>query len=385
LENTINNDSLNEIRLLEEISRFVNVPPNIMRLTKVLELDLLCIKDLKEDNAKKLKKILNVQTIGELADKKISISEVIVLKALGIPPYQLSGWDFISKLLNSAKIEEFLGPKKMSFFGLDNAGKTAIIKTLQQNPHLKEIMNLSPTKGINRINFNEFNTNYLIYDMGGQEKYRLEYIKGAERYFINNSIIIFVIDIQTPQLYETALLYLKDIFDINKSLKENPEYLFIIHKVDPNLKYNPEIRKNIKTLKKQLLDLIKDEKITYEIITYSIFNMLGEESNYLEEIPEFLVSSEGGEKQKIKILSDSLEEVTKTMNNVIKSIEKRFHTIEKSINNIQEWVQYVSLRLPDNIIPKKIELEPEKDEKTSILNLRKNIKDLLNISPKDND
>ena len=385
MEKSINEESLNEFKLLEEISRFVNVPPNVMRLRKVLELDLTCIKDLNQENANKLKKILNVQTIGELANRKISISEVIVLKALGIPPYQLNGWDFISKLLNSAKIEEFLGPKKISFFGLDNAGKTAIIKTLQLNPNIQEITNLAPTKGIDRINFNEFNTNYMIYDMGGQEKYRLEYIKGAERYFINISLIIFVIDVQVPQLYETALFYLKDILDINKSLNENPDFLFMIHKVDPNLKYNSEVRKNIQTLKKQIADLIKDDKIAYEIITYSIYNTFGGESEQLEVVPEFLVSDSRGEKQTIKILSESLEEVTKTMNNVIKSIEKRFYNLEKSINNIQDWVEFVSSRLPDNLTPQKVEEDSPEDEKSSLLNLRKNIKDLLNVPSKDND
>ena len=71
--------------------------------------------------------------------------------------------------------------------GLDNAGKTTILKTFKGEIAL----NLPPTKGFNFQKFDYNNTTFILWDLGGQKSIR----KFWENYYEKeNDCIIYVID-----------------------------------------------------------------------------------------------------------------------------------------------------------------------------------------------
>lgn len=378
--------SIKNAMLLQKIEKFIIVPEKINRLEEVLELDLTNIKGLNIDDAEKLKSVLGVSKIKDLANKTISNEDILFLKAIGIKSYRLSSWIIISRMIDEKKIDEFLGTQKILIIGLANAGKTALLHILQGNPNLEFISSLSPTKGVDRISLTKFDTTYQIWDMGGQETYRLGYIENAEKYFINISLIIYVIDVQDPNNFEKSLMYFKDILNVLETLNENPEFLFIIHKVDPDIKEADDVKENIQFLKSHINEFFQDKKNSYEIITYSIYNWFGESKGIYKEIRDYLTITPNEERQTIKFLSSTMEKILNMVINLSASLEQRLLNIEESIDNLRDWVKNTgkTTKKPQKLMAKKEIQKPAvmKDVEPLISRAREDLKALLKIRSK---
>lgn len=375
--------SIKDALLLEKIGKFIRVPETLIRLGEVFRLNLTNIKGLDEKQAEILKQVLGVSKIGDLIGITISDENFLVLKALGIKPYQIASWLFIAKMVNEAKIDEFFGTEKISIIGLENAGKTALLNILQGNVNLEIIHNLNPTRGANRVILNKVESTYQIWDMAGQETYRLEYIQNAEKYFINLSIVVYVIDVQDTEKFEQSLNYFKEILNVLKILNENPEFLIILHKVDPDIKDNKDIKENIRVLKKQFKDILKSEKFTYEIITYSIYNWFGESKGLYKEVREYLLITPREERQSVGFLVELLEKILNVVVDLSANIEQRFLNIEGSINDLRNWLKYTEStskkhpELKEKATKDKTELV--KDVKSLLSGVREDLKNLLKI------
>ena len=85
------------------------------------------------------------------------------------------------------------GVYKILFTGLDGAGKTSIILTLQRE--YSKIALLEPTRGAQRNNFKFLGKEISEWDLGGQKSYRISYLKNPSKYFEDTEIAIYVIDI----------------------------------------------------------------------------------------------------------------------------------------------------------------------------------------------
>ena len=112
--------------------------------------------------------------------------------------------------------------------GLDNAGKTTILKSFKGETNL----NSSPTKGFNFQKFEYNNTNFILWDLGGQKAIR----KFWENYYQKeNDCIIYVIDssdserleetgqelyniLQQPELSSVPLVIYANKQDLNMAL-----------------------------------------------------------------------------------------------------------------------------------------------------------------------
>ena len=84
--------------------------------------------------------------------------------------------------------------EKILFTGLDNSGKTSIIKVLQKE--ISQIAMLKPTRQAQRKIFEYLGRDISEWDLGGQEKYRIAYLKEPTKYFDRSNVCIYVIDIQ---------------------------------------------------------------------------------------------------------------------------------------------------------------------------------------------
>lgn len=146
--------------------------------------------------------------------------------------------------------------KKVLIMGLDNSGKTSIVLCLKGVKNLLSFYSLNPTKGIMINKFETLGSEFNIWDFGGQEQYRDEYLKNFEDHVIGSNKIIFVIDVQDIDRYEIALSFLKDIVESIKNGQIQINFTIFLHKYDPDLKL---IKKEIdENLIQDLVSKIRD-------------------------------------------------------------------------------------------------------------------------------
>ncbi|MHA1732542.1 MAG: ADP-ribosylation factor-like protein [Promethearchaeota archaeon] len=127
---------------------------------------------------------------------------------------------------------------KIIFAGLENAGKTSTIYTLDRE--CEKLAQVSPTVGIEHSMVNLLGLKIYRWDLGGQEKYRKKFINEFERYFLDTSIIFFVISVTEKENHKPAIRYLESICKNLKKHGESPRFGIFLHKVDPDIKELPE-------------------------------------------------------------------------------------------------------------------------------------------------
>ena len=96
---------------------------------------------------------------------------------------------------------------KILVMGLDNSGKTSIILSLKKDTNLLSYYSLQPTQGLNITNIEDQGVTYNIWDFGGQEQYRQDYLINFEKHIQGVNRVIYVIDVQDSERYEIALQY----------------------------------------------------------------------------------------------------------------------------------------------------------------------------------
>lgn len=122
---------------------------------------------------------------------------------------------------------------KIPVVGLGNAGKTSLIKTL--NNEFKQLSKLKPTKGIERSMIKFLDKEISVWDFGGQDKYREGYMKKADAYFSDISHFYYVVDIQDRNLFNDSILYFKDLLQSIKSVSPHCHFHILFNKADPGL------------------------------------------------------------------------------------------------------------------------------------------------------
>lgn len=161
--------------------------------------------------------------------------------------------------------------KKILFCGLESGGKTSILLILDKKFSL--LTTVKPTIKTKRT----LHTNSLLgisvvrWDLGGQKSYRKIYLGDKSKYFTEMQSIFYVIDIQEPEKFEEALVFLKDILNITKeSHPDNFQFLILLHKCDPDIKNNNNIISNINFLENKISSIIKEVK--FSIFKTSIYD-----------------------------------------------------------------------------------------------------------------
>ena len=125
-------------------------------------------------------------------------------------------------------------PSKLLFTGLDDAGKTSIILSLQRE--FSKIAILSPTRGAQRRIFDFLGKEISEWDLGGQISYRISYLKNPGKFFDGTEIAIYVIDIQNKPRMPEAISYFKDVVEQFNELEIEPPIYIFLHKYDPALR-----------------------------------------------------------------------------------------------------------------------------------------------------
>ncbi|MHA1291287.1 MAG: ADP-ribosylation factor-like protein [Promethearchaeota archaeon] len=162
---------------------------------------------------------------------------------------------------------------KIVVSGLDAAGKTSILTALDKKYDFqKEILELKPTIKVEYHQMSFLGRKVYFWDMGGQEKYRKIYQKRQDIYFDNTDLLLFVIDIQDKERFESSLSYLDMILTFfNKNNMDVP-LIISFHKYDPELRGNEEILNDINTLREMILERYSSFKILFQ--QSSIFDII---------------------------------------------------------------------------------------------------------------
>ncbi len=164
--------------------------------------------------------------------------------------------------------------KKIVIVGLDNSGKTSIILSLQKNTNILSYYSLKPTSGLDIVKIEDEVAKFSIWELGGQEKYRRNYLRDIGKYTSGADKIIFVIDVQDIPRYQIALQYLEEIVMQLKQDKNYPEISVFLHKFDPGLEEIKNFTSD--TISSRLLNRINNiipSEFDYKIFKTTIYTV----------------------------------------------------------------------------------------------------------------
>jgi GTPase SAR1 family protein len=177
-----------------------------------------------------------------------------------------------SETLQAKKTTPKITADKILFTGLDNGGKTSIIKILQKQ--YSQIAILKPTRQAQRRIFEFLGKAISEWDLGGQEKYRIAFLKEPTKYFDNTSVCIYVLDIQDKRRFRESLSYFKDVITTFKKLNITPFIFFWFHKFDPDYEKEQGIllRGYISEMKQEVRSIVQ-EQFNVTFLQTTIFDL----------------------------------------------------------------------------------------------------------------
>jgi len=159
---------------------------------------------------------------------------------------------------------------KIAILGLSNAGKTSIVKILMRE--FESLTKIEATINVERTFFEILNKQIVIWDFGGQEKYRDKYLNSPERFFMHLEHIYYVIDVQDPALLGSNIMYFQGLIHRIKKYSPSARLSILFHKTDPNLE-NPMVQGGVQDKFNEVaLSTLLEDKIDYSMFYTSIFN-----------------------------------------------------------------------------------------------------------------
>ena len=140
---------------------------------------------------------------------------------------------------------------KLSILGMENAGKSTIVDFLTKGIDSvpKKPPDMHPTKNIEKKKILLNEKDIIVWDFGGQQMYRQDYMNNPDKYFHSISYFYYVVDIQDYYRVMSSSMYFSGILQIIKKYSPPAEIIVLFHKTDPD--FDP----NIKNVKQQFLKL----------------------------------------------------------------------------------------------------------------------------------
>ena len=292
-----------------------------------------------EESQRKIEHILQADLeIEEKLEKAVTIS--CIIKRI-----QEESESYVSK------------EQKIVVIGLSNAGKTTILRKFGGQIGIKDLANLTPTKGVQRKEIVTSDMALILWDFGGQEEYRDVYLSNPEKYFLKVDLVIYVIDLQDSDNYEKSINYFKQILEVFNKLEENPYILIFIHKFDPDVKNDPEIILNVELIKDMIKDVFQEtNRFEYDIYFSSIYSAIANEPKFSRYLKNTM--------QKTATLSDmKMEGMGIVLESTLNGIIRLSESVLAQYNELDRRIRTLEIKTPvdkgDLKPPPTIELPPD--------------------------
>jgi len=163
------------------------------------------------------------------------------------------------------------GPIKVVIMGLENGGKTTIVDVLTNKIENTPLTppNMYPTRNVERSNL--FDKNTVVWDFGGQELYRNEYLADPETYLSSISYAYYVVNVQDYYRLYSSIMFFMSVFPIIIRNTPDVEIIILFHKMDPKFDSSK------KNLKIKFLDKVESfiqlHKKSLEMYDTTIFDL----------------------------------------------------------------------------------------------------------------
>ncbi len=141
-----------------------------------------------------------------------------------------------------------------------------------------------------------------IFDFGGQEQYRKEYMEKPE-VFRGTDILIPIVDLHDPNNFEQAKEYFEGLLGIYKANNEKPKIFLFLHKFDVEDYQKELLDTNVKKAKEIFLDIFNEYDFNYELT--SIY----EQDKLAKIFRDILISSYTDLKTHVEKAETHLEEI----------------------------------------------------------------------------
>ena len=146
---------------------------------------------------------------------------------------------------------------KISLVGLGGCGKTSLYSVAFAEKNPEETKSLSPTILYETRRHPFLGLQVGIFDFGGQEQYRKEYMDKPE-IFKGTDILIPIVDLHDPDKFEEAKEYFVGLLDIYRQHNEKPKIFVFLHKYDTQDYQKELLDTNVKRAKEMFVDIFKD-------------------------------------------------------------------------------------------------------------------------------
>ena len=300
-----------EINSLKMVDEYINKALERIYITK--------IKNHINKNIKKLEKKLNKTSLD-----KSDIDSVLIFSKL------------LKKFKEGTISLQEIQPVKIAFMGMQNAGKTSLVNYLFGETVDDQYQETSPTVSVAQQVNNMEGNRVVIWDFGGQESFRNEYLDKPEDFLNDIEVLLFVIDSQDDSLYAGALEYFDSLLAILNNLQINTSIMIDFHKFDPDVSNNFDFIVKVEWLEEKLREVINNYRFNYEFIRSSIFADISndDEPEIMKDLKNILTarSSDYTTPSELELLKKILYFQTKMYINTINNL----NLLQKSNNRLEK-------------------------------------------------
>lgn len=191
---------------------------------------------------------------------------------------------------------------KLSLIGLGGCGKTSLYSVAFAEKSAEDTKRLSPTILYETRRHPFLGLQVGIFDFGGQEQYRKEYLEKPE-IFRGTDILIPIVDLHDPAKFEEAKEYFAGLLEIYRKNNEKPSIYLLLHKYDTEAYQKELLDSNVKKAKDTFLDLFKDYDFNY------LLTSIYEQDKLAKVFRDILISSYSELKTHVEKAEAQLEEI----------------------------------------------------------------------------
>jgi len=326
---------------MERIQNLLKINVKFENIEEILGLPPSNLKGITPENAEILEQFFQVENIEDLAKKELDSEGLEILLKNNISREDWENWKSAAQLIYENPDFTRQAVKKVLVIGLDNAGKTSVINILQRELGLDTLLNIKPTIGILREQVELQSLKMTLWDLSGQKSYREAFILEEKNLIFEEvDIIMLVVDIQESSRFQEIFEYLDNIIQVLTKFNEQPIFIILFHKADPDFIDTPTFRENYIGLRSVFDIQLEKANLKHDYYITSIYNALPKAQGFRESVKSTVTQLK--DMSKSSIPSNVLIAMTNIFDLVVKLssiLEDRITQIETRFNNLENYIQ----------------------------------------------